>query len=87
MRYLHTRIVSPRGTECATREQGVAITINRCDGSITVLVNKLFTHSIAATHKRKLNFATEPEYVNTEPCIVVCSTVKHALHVYTSQSK
>jgi hypothetical protein len=55
----------PGGTECITREQGVAITINRCDGSITVLVNKLFTHSIATMHKRKLNLGTEQEYVNT----------------------
>ena len=34
----------PGGTECAIGVQGVAITTNRCDGSITVLVNKLLTH-------------------------------------------
>jgi hypothetical protein len=46
------------------RGQGVAITINRCDGSITVLVNKLFTHSVSVTHKRKWTIGTEQEYVN-----------------------
>jgi hypothetical protein len=77
----------PGGTECAIGEQGVAITINRCDGSITVLVNKLLTQSNAVVHKRKLSFGTEQEYINTQPCIVAGSTGKYLLHVCISQSK